>query len=232
MDGSGSVGVSDLEGGGTSESYNFTQSSFQTPLVSNARSYLPSDGETEKSRSYEPDKGVLGYSESESNSAEVSNTCTSKRDALSSTGVFMTQEKEFPDCEKTKLKFESDPEILQACMNGDVPVVKNLIAQYCDLTETDSNKRTALHVASSFGRVGVVRLLLLSGADIDACSVSGQSPLHEACSNGRFDVLRVLASEVADLDKVDFNGLSAAHCCALNGETKCLSLLCNQVTFF
>lgn len=213
------AGVSDFEGATGSESSGSTQSSCQTPLVSDAESDHLSGSETELSRS----------------SSETSYTVPSEQkqyDIATSMNVFLTQGKELLHVdEKKKPRSESESEIVEYSRNGDIPGIKRLIAQHCDVDETDSNGRTALHVASSLGRVGIVKLLVQSGADVDACSTSGKSPLHEACINGRLDVLQALISEVADLDMGDSNGLSAAHYCALNGEEKCLSLLCNQASF-
>ena len=228
---SASARVSDLNGGGgTSKSSSYTLNSCQTPLVSDAWTDQSSGDESDKSSSDKPDDlSVCLGSDSNSEVACAGTSRQGQYDDVSSMGFFMTQGKEFPGSGKQKAKSKSEPGILQASRNGNVPAVKKLIAQCCDLTVTDSNKCTALHFASSFGHAEIVKLLVQSGADLDARSAAGKTPLHEACINGRFNVLRVLESEVTDLDVGDYNGLSAAHWCALNGEVKCLSLLCNQV---
>lgn len=142
--------------------------------------------------------------------------------------VFLTQGKSKID-EADDLAEVSESNLIQATRDGDIPLVKRLIANGCSLDAVDSNRRTALHVACSLGRLEIARILVEGGANVDAASIQGQTPLHEACVNGRYDVLQELISEVVDLDMVDANGLSAAHYCAMNGEVKCLSLLCNQV---
>ena len=144
--------------------------------------------------------------------------------------IFLTQGKKTDDADIGYSQMSDlEPDLIQATKHGDAPLVKKLIARGCNLEATDSNRRTALHLACSLGRLEIVRLLVEGGANVDAASVTGQTPLHEACINGRYDVLVEMISEVIDLDMVDSNGLSAAHYCAMNGEVKCLTLLCNQV---
>lgn len=147
--------------------------------------------------------------------------------------IFLTQGKTFDEPEDSHSKTsDSELSLIQATKNGDIPLIRKLITKGCNLEATDSNHRTALHLACSLGRLQIVRLLVEGGANVDASSVAGQTPLHEACISGRYEVLEEMLSEVADLDMVDCNGLSAAHYCAMNGEVKCLTLLCNQVRNF
>ena len=198
------------------------------------RSDQLSHDKTGQCSSAELNEKVCGYLESESSSDMRTqsfsfNSSRRGNHVASSISTFLTQTEVFLDMEKMKLENKSEPEIVQASRNGDIPAIKRLICQYCDMDETDSSQRTALHVASCLGRVEVVKLLVQSGADVDVCSVAGKTPLHEACTCGRFDVVQVLMGVVADLDKGDINGLSAAHHCALNGETECLYLLFKQV---
>lgn len=144
--------------------------------------------------------------------------------------IFLTEGKRIDDSQDRFSKVsDSGPNLIQATKNGDVSLVRKLITKGCNLEATDSNRRTALHLACSLGRLEIVRLLVEGRANVDASSVTGQTPLHEACINGRYGILQEMLSEVADLDMVDSNGLSAAHYCAMNGEVKCLTLLCNQV---
>ena len=125
---------------------------------------------------------------------------------------------------------QGESSLIVAARCGDLPTFRRLLGTPgCNLDATDSNQRTALHVACAFGRLEMVQLLLQAGSNADSCSVSGQTPLHEACIGGHYSVLQQLMSEVSDLDAVDANGLSAAHYCALNAEVDCLTLLCNQV---
>lgn len=122
-----------------------------------------------------------------------------------------------------------EDDLIQAVKTGDTLVVRQLaLKDGSDLSATDSNHRTALHVACSFGRMECVQILLSAGSNVDACSVMGQTALHEACKGGHYAIVQQLLSEVSDLDAVDSNGMSAAHFCCMSGEVDCLALLCNQ----
>ena len=120
--------------------------------------------------------------------------------------------------------------LLTATKSSDVSTVRRLLQKgsTSDLRATDAHRRTALHMACSFGRLDVASLLIDMGSDVEAVSLAGQTPLHEACIGGHYSIIRRLISEVSDLDAVDSNGLSAAHYCSLNGECACLELLCDQ----
>lgn len=57
---------------------------------------------------------------------------------------------------------------------------------------TDSDSRTALHIACSDGHVAVVKELLRNGADPRITDRSGYTCVDDALRNGRIEVLRVL----------------------------------------
>ena len=125
---------------------------------------------------------------------------------------------------------DSRPGLIQAAKSGDIDLAKKLLEERGrNLNVRDSNGRTALNIACSFGRLEMIQMFIEAGMDVDMCSNMGQTPLHEACRGGHYEILRELITKVSDLDAVDSNGLSAAHYCALNGETDCLDLLGEQV---
>lgn len=118
--------------------------------------------------------------------------------------------------------------LFQAVQNGNLSLINHFMKDRSNLSTTDSNRRTALHVACSLGHLETVKILLAAGSNVDSRSAIGQTALHEACKGGHYDVVQELLSKVSDLDSVDSNGLSAAHFCCLNGEIECLTLLCDH----
>lgn len=118
--------------------------------------------------------------------------------------------------------------LFQAVKSGNLSLIKEFMKDRTNLCATDSNKRTALHVACSLGHLETVKILVAAGSNVDARSAIGQTALHEASKGGHYDVVQELLSKVSDLDSVDSNGLSAAHFCCLNGEIECLTLLCDH----
>lgn len=196
----------------------------------------------QSSTDIEDDGGVREVEDDDEEEEEEEDLCSELESQLSISGrdpnlpsslvpdFFLTQGKQEAQAKVKK----SGSDLIQAARTGDINAVKTLTASssWCNLNAVDSNGRTALHIACSFGRLEIMQLLVEAGANVDICSSSGQTPLHEACISGRYEILQEMLSEVADLDMVDNNGLSAAHYCALNGEVTCLSLLCNQVIDF
>ena len=122
----------------------------------------------------------------------------------------------------------ADNESFFRAVKSNLSLIKQFMKDRTNLSATDSNKRTALHVACSLGHLETVKILVAAGSNVDARSAIGQTALHEACKGGHYDVVQELLSKVSDLDSVDSNGLSAAHFCCLNGEIECLTLLCDH----
>ena len=97
-------------------------------------------------------------------------------------------------------------EFCQACLNGDVPTVKALLAADAMLANARGEVRpdhlafmekngsaggwTALHLAAHYGQPEVVRLLLAAGADVDALAENGEAntPLMAAVAGNRVDI--------------------------------------------
>jgi hypothetical protein len=82
--------------------------------------------------------------------------------------------------------------MLQACANGQLDTVRELIASNTPVTYKDYESRTALHVACSQGHADIVDLLLLNGANPLAADGRNRTPVDNAVRNGHRNVLEVL----------------------------------------
>lgn len=83
-----------------------------------------------------------------------------------------------------------------ACENGEVGVLKKLLAAGVNVQET-RNGVTPLHIASWNGHAEVVSILLAHGAHIDARdAVGGQTALFVACCGGHGDVVKLLVNKI------------------------------------
>jgi hypothetical protein len=82
--------------------------------------------------------------------------------------------------------------MLQACANGQLDTVRELIASNTPVTYKDYEGRTALHVACSNGHADIVDLLMLNGANAVAADGRNRTPLDNAVRNGHRHVLEVL----------------------------------------
>ena len=100
-----------------------------------------------------------------------------------------------------------------ACVNGDVDVVRELLAHGANNAAGDNGTGwTNLHAASMEGHFDVVCELLAHGADPNVTSVSGKTPLiiSSPAYKGYVEVVRELLAAGADKHRVANNGDTAA----------------------
>ena len=89
--------------------------------------------------------------------------------------------------------------IISACLMGKVSEVKSLLDQYADVNAQDSERRTALHVASHFGHYDCVQLLLGKSARPSPKDSRWLTPLHRACAMGHDDIAKLLIENSAEV---------------------------------
>jgi ankyrin repeat protein len=122
--------------------------------------------------------------------------------------------------------------IHEAARAGDVDELKELL-EIGDLSETlevinstDKHKRSALHLASFFGRTAAVELLLSLKADVHQAAQDGFTPLHFASQNGHLPVVKVLVQSRANIDRCLVNSKrTALHLAALKGHAEVIKYL-------
>jgi len=100
----------------------------------------------------------------------------------------------------------ADPEVERAIYpvllcaagsQGDNPSLKRMIKSGVNLSASDYDGRTALHLAASEGHVQTVQLLLEEGSDIHAIDRWGATPLRNARQNGHNEVIDLLLAHGA-----------------------------------
>ena len=87
-----------------------------------------------------------------------------------------------------------------AAANGDLPMIKLLIAHKAKIEKPDRYKRTALTHAVINGAANVASYLLSLGADPNKVDTSGNSNLHYACAYGWWFCMKILIDAGAILD--------------------------------
>ena len=115
------------------------------------------------------------------------------------------------------MRFGNYNPLTEACITGDLEVVKNLVSQGADV-EADGN--IALGVASSNGNLAVVKYLVSQGAD-----VNGNSPLRKASENGHLAVVKYLVTKGAN---IRFNSDAALRFASLNGHLAVVKYLASE----
>ena len=131
---------------------------------------------------------------------------------------------------------EESINIFAACMNGNVEVVQQLIADGFNVNEPQfTTKCTPLHLASISGKRRVLKLLLKSDALIDAKDVNGRTALHHAAERqtplalaaykGRSELVQMLLDRNADPDVFDDRGRRALHAAVVGEHKDCADTL-------
>ena len=108
----------------------------------------------------------------------------------------------------------------EACMNGDIAKVQDLIVTSSnlkqDLIQRDLDERTPLHWATSFSHTEIITILLshMQGIDLDTLvDEAGWTPVHIAASVGNLEILKQFVERVPrpDLDLQTKQGVTALH---------------------
>ncbi|CAI7573042.1 unnamed protein product [Penicillium bialowiezense] len=100
---------------------------------------------------------------------------------------------------------------------GGISTIKILAEKGCTaVDERDNYQRTAVYVASSFGRPAVLRCLLDLKADpnMGMATVNGLSPLSVAAVDGYSECVRTLLEYQADVNRSDSDGRTTPLRCA------------------
>ncbi|XP_061393447.1 tonsoku-like protein [Musca vetustissima] len=105
---------------------------------------------------------------------------------------------------------KGETQLHQACIAGNIELVRRLIDQGHVVNVRDHAGWLPLHEACNHGYRDIVELLLDRGASVaindkGGTSCDGITPLYDACSNGFFDVIELLLERGADATvKTDF----------------------------
>ena len=74
--------------------------------------------------------------------------------------------------------------LLQACKNGDLEMVKNLVANGVNVNERIKNMGTPLFVALECSNLEIAKYLLEHEADINMANQKGETPLTGSSETG------------------------------------------------
>jgi len=104
------------------------------------------------------------------------------------------------DAGDNKPTIEMDTDLLAACVNGDLDVVKRQIAFGADLNQrtTDGQNNTPLILAVTFGHEKVASELIGAYADVNLHKIDGSTALHLAAIMGYPTIVEMLLKNGAD----------------------------------
>ncbi|XP_048575718.1 transient receptor potential cation channel subfamily A member 1 [Nematostella vectensis] len=116
----------------------------------------------------------------------------------------------------------------QACKEGQIDVVKNLLRQGSStINNLDDSGYAPLHYASRYERIQIAELLITHGADINVRTSDDlrmTTPLHLAAKFNSFGIVRMLMSHEADIDQRSLFGHHALHYAARRGSVHMVKL--------
>ncbi|XP_023260706.1 serine/threonine-protein phosphatase 6 regulatory ankyrin repeat subunit A-like, partial [Seriola lalandi dorsalis] len=120
--------------------------------------------------------------------------------------------------------------LMMAAEKGRVGALELLLTSAnANLSLTDKDGNTALHLSCSNGKEDCVLLILEKLSDtalINATNAALQTPLHLAARSGLKQAVQELLSRGANVQTVDENGLTPALACAPSREVAdCLALI-------
>ncbi|XP_069697048.1 uncharacterized protein [Periplaneta americana] len=114
-------------------------------------------------------------------------------------------------------KSERERRLLEASKSGNVTLVRGLLQVGTDLSVTDGNTRTPLHLAADYQNAGVVRVLLDNGAPVDGRAAKwNATAMHYGCDSP--DVLYLLLDRGAPLEPRTVSGDTPLHWAAWNNR--------------
>ena len=82
--------------------------------------------------------------------------------------------------------------LMLACSQGDVELVKTLIAAGADVNYISTNRRSVLHIAVDYNQPAVVTALLEAGANPMQPAANSAMPLHDAVWSNRVECVKAL----------------------------------------
>jgi len=110
-------------------------------------------------------------------------------------------------CAETPLN--ADQQLIQAATDGNVAVIKDLLAHGAKVQARDEHGWTALMAATHANQVEAAKLLIAAGSDVNAKDNIQDSPYLYAGAQGRLEILRLTLAAGADLKSTNRFGGTA-----------------------
>jgi uncharacterized protein len=101
---------------------------------------------------------------------------------------------------------KANKELEKAVLLGDLPLIKSLIKDGCDIDAKDKYGRTILYDAILKGFQDIVLELLMSKANVNNQDKEGKAPLHFASIHSQVEISKMLVEYGAEIDVKDENG--------------------------
>lgn len=126
----------------------------------------------------------------------------------------------FAQTEQNKIFFN-------ACIKGDIEVIKKILENNFDIDLTDKQGITGLNFAVAYNQFNVVRFLIEKGANLNIKDKNGWSPIITASQllKDKTEIVKYLIQNGANINQVDKDGFSALHIAIENNYFNVAKLL-------
>ncbi|XP_050525677.1 ankyrin repeat domain-containing protein 18A-like isoform X3 [Daktulosphaira vitifoliae] len=115
--------------------------------------------------------------------------------------------------------------LVMAVECGQKECVQLILERGADVTCTDTNKNTALHLATKQGSFTMISMLLKKGISINAQNAAGESVLHVACSTEKRNLIEFIIDNGAFVNIIDKQGQTPLMLVAKLGNMSIIDLL-------
>lgn len=118
-----------------------------------------------------------------------------------------------------------DRNLIAAATQGDLELVKRLLAAGASAQATDERGRGALLVAVYSRHTEVAKTLVAAGADVNRKDIDSNSPFLLAASTGQLEVVQLAITHGADLNSTDISNSTALIVACAHGNTEVVKVL-------
>lgn len=122
-------------------------------------------------------------------------------------------------------KFDGMTPLHQACVEGNVKRVRELLGGGADVDAKTEYKVTPLSIACKLGHFEIVRMLCDANVDLEVKLSGGETPLMIAARAGHAQVVRLLIEQKANVNAKERSGQSALMWAAAEGHAEVVNIL-------
>ncbi|XP_066919799.1 uncharacterized protein [Clytia hemisphaerica] len=132
--------------------------------------------------------------------------------------------------EKKKREFEeklkNGPTIHQACENGDIERLKELVGMVPELkTKGDERGWAPIHICSAFGHLDLVKWLSVNGVNLKEETPTGYTAIHLAAMNGHVNCMMILSAMGCPISSRTVDDFTPLHLASMSGHIECVKWL-------
>lgn len=123
-----------------------------------------------------------------------------------------------PNIDINKKNSMGNTPLFEACVTGNLELVKLLLDHGAKIDELNSDNNSALHGAALSGNPVLIELFLDKGLDCNQANIGNETPLHCACLSGNKDAVEKLLTHYANCNMRSEKGFTPLNLACLNNQ--------------